>query len=323
MKKIILVSLFCWPLYFFSQVRAISLNQNWKFRKSGDKEWMSATVPGTVHTDLLANNKIPNPFLPEGEKQLQWIENCDWEYETDILCSSNMYGRQNMELQFEGLDTYAKIYLNDSLILVTDNMFRKWTVDVKKCLKFPKSKLRIVFESAVNKEKELAKKLPYTLPEGTRVFTRKAQYQYGWDFAPRFVTCGIWKNVKLLLSNEAKLGSIQIVQNDINDNLASLSFNCEVNCKTKGSYHILISPMEKENKGINSVFNSPMNPGINSYVLDYNLKNPKLWWCNGKGNPDIYHFKIELLNGKEVIDVKYENIGIRKIELVQEKDNTG
>ncbi len=322
MKKIFFITVF-FPLLLFSQVRVNLINENWKFRKVGDKEWMMATVPGTVHTDLLANKKIPDPFSQSNEKQLQWIETCDWEYETIFGCDDNMFGKQNMELQFEGLDTYAKVYLNDTLIIITDNMFRTWKADVKKYLKFPQSKLRIVFESAVSKGKELAKKLPYTLPENERVFTRKAQYQYGWDFAPRFVTCGIYKNVKLVLWNNAKLNDIQVIQESLNDTLAKLSFNCEVNCSQKGDYYIYVTSSDKENKGINSAFNTPLLPGKNSYELPYSIKNPRRWWCNGIGRAELYNFSIELIKDGRVLDKKNIVIGLRAIELVQERDAAG
>ncbi|MFN0275469.1 MAG: glycosyl hydrolase 2 galactose-binding domain-containing protein, partial [Chitinophagales bacterium] len=166
----------------------INLNQNWQFRKAGDTAWLPATVPGCVHTDLLANNLIPDPFYADNEKQVQWIENEDWEYQTIFIVDKKMLRREFIELQFEGLDTYADVFLNDSLILKSDNMFRSWNIDVKKYLLKGENKLYIKFSSAVRVGKELMNNYPVKLPGEERVFTRKAQYQYGWDWGPRLVT---------------------------------------------------------------------------------------------------------------------------------------
>ena len=96
---------------------------------------MPATVPGTVHTDLLANNKIPDPFYGANEKELQWIDTCSWEYELWFDADSAFISDYHCELQFEGLDTYANVYLNDSHVLRAENMFRTWKVECNKLLK--------------------------------------------------------------------------------------------------------------------------------------------------------------------------------------------
>jgi len=323
MRNIFLFFLLSAPVFFFSQVQEVSLNSNWKFRKSGDKEWLKATVPGTVHTDLLANKKIMDPFLGTNGKELTWIDTSAWEYETTFYCSDNMYGKKAMELQFEGLDTYTKIYLNDSLILETNNMFRSWNVDVKNKVKFPKNKLRIVFEPVADKEKDLKNKMPYTLPEGNRVFTRKAQYQYGWDFAPRFLTSGIWKPVRLIVWNHAKFLSVGVSNEEITDSRAVVNFNFEIDCKTEGRYLVNVYPLDKENIGTNSNLYTPLAQGKSNYEMDYHIENPELWNCNAIGAPKIYHFVIELLKDDKVVDSKKINTGVRKIEWVQKEDTVG
>src|SRR5205085_2761225 len=161
--------------------------------KHGDKEWLPATVPGTVHTDLLNNKKIPDPFFGTNEKELQWIDTCTWEYELWFNTSHDAINNSHCELQFDGLDTYAKVYLNDSLILGSDNMFRTWKIECNKFLKDEQNHLVIIFESAVNRGKAEAKRNSVTLPGDEKVYTRKAQYQYGWDWGPRFVGAGIWR----------------------------------------------------------------------------------------------------------------------------------
>lgn len=177
---------------------SIDLNQHWQFRKQGDSKWLTAKVPGTIHADLLANKLIPDPFYRDNEKKLQWIEKENWDYRTIFDVDGVTLGRKNVELVFDGLDTYADVYLNSHLVLHADNMFRGWTVDVKHILRKTGNTLFIRFYAVQNKIDSIAKsKLPFVLPDNARAYVRKAQYNFGWDFAPKLITCGIWKPVKL------------------------------------------------------------------------------------------------------------------------------
>lgn len=196
--------LFLFPLISISfflaagQNTTVDLNKNWRFRKQGDTQWMKATVPGTVHTNLMANKLIPDPFLDENEKKVQWIDKENWEYETMFNADSKTLTNKHIELVFNGLDTYADVYLNDKLILQADNMFRQWSVDIRPFIKKTGNILFIRFYSAQNKVDSIAKsKLPFVLPDNPRVYARKAQYSFGWDFAPKLTTCGIWRKIRL------------------------------------------------------------------------------------------------------------------------------
>lgn len=177
---------------------SIELNKDWQFRNQKEKQWYDAAVPGTVHTDLLANKLIPDPFYRDNESKLQWIDKADWEYKTVFNVDKAIFSKNNIELAFDGLDTYADVFLNGKLILQADNMFRGWTVNVKPFIKKTKNVLLVKFASAQNKVDSIAKaRLPLVLPDNNRVYARKAQFQFGWDWGPKFVGCGIWKPVKL------------------------------------------------------------------------------------------------------------------------------
>jgi len=201
MRKLILLTLIIPSItaQTIAQNTSIELNKSWFFRKQGDTKWMKATVPGTVHTDLMDNKVIPDPFVGDNEKKVQWVEKENWEYQTVFNVNEKTYAKKNIELIFDGLDTYADVYLNGKLIIHADNMFRIWEMDVKPLLKRIDNKLFIRFYSAQNKVDSIAKsKLPFVLPDNPRVYARKAQYSFGWDFAPKLTTCGIWKRVRLV-----------------------------------------------------------------------------------------------------------------------------
>jgi beta-mannosidase len=126
---------------------------------------------------------------------VQWVENEDWIYESYFNLNESLLSRKHFEIQFDGLDTYADVYLNDSLILHADNMFRRWSVDItsviRRSAQDSSNHLRIHFFSSIKKGKELAVQLPYTLAGDAdgKVFVRKAQYQYGWDWGTTVGNC--------------------------------------------------------------------------------------------------------------------------------------
>jgi beta-mannosidase len=192
---LILFTTICWSLR--AQPVQILLNKGWQFSRHADNKWYPATVPGTVHTDLLKNKLIPDPYYRDNENKLQWIGKEDWDYKASFVVEKKAQSKKNVELVFDGLDTYADVYLNGQLILSANNMFRQWRVPVKALLK-QTNQLQIRFYSAKNKVDSIAKaQLPYVLPDNPRAYARKAQYHYGWDWGPIFITCGIWKNISL------------------------------------------------------------------------------------------------------------------------------
>ncbi len=313
-KKITLFLIFiCYSVSAQTSYRNLS-TENWTFNKQNEVKKHKATIPGTVHTDLFQNQLIPDPFFGNNEKQLQWIENENWEYETHFTFSKSELKNQNIDLEFEGLDTYATIYLNGKVVLEADNMFRKWTISAKSHLKIGTNHLKVVFHSAVQKGKEEAKKLSYTLPEKERVFVRKAQYQFGWDWGPRFVTAGIWKKVQLKFWNSAKIEHVKYEQKVLNESVANLDFIFTIYAEKSGKYQIKLGQKP---------FPFVLKKGQNVVKVPVTIQNPILWWCNGLGVPHQYLFQFTLEKNKKLIDQNDLKIGLRTIELIQEKDHIG
>ncbi|MBW1619795.1 MULTISPECIES: glycosyl hydrolase 2 galactose-binding domain-containing protein [Empedobacter] len=135
--------------------------ENWTFQQKGDSKWLKAEIPGSVHTDLMLNNIIPNPYKDVNDAKVQWVENEDWNYKTSFDLTEAERKAQNIQLKFNGLDTYAKVFLNGKLILDANNMFRIWEVSVKDLLKDKNNLLEIQFKSSPNEGKRLANLLPY------------------------------------------------------------------------------------------------------------------------------------------------------------------
>ena len=188
-----------------------TLNRDWQFYFPAQKQWFKATIPGTIHTDLLAHKLIPDPYFGDNEFKLQWIGETDWQYRKTFNIPQKLMAKAHLALVFKGLDTYSTVYLNGTLILAADNMFRQWMVDVKSIIKRRNNELQVNFRSAQQMVDSIAgSKLPLVLPDNPRVYARKAQYHFGWDWGPRFVTCGIWKDIRLEGWNENKQTPVHI-----------------------------------------------------------------------------------------------------------------
>ena len=313
-KKTTLFLIFiCYSVFGQTTYRNLS-TENWTFNKQNETKKHKATIPGTVHTDLYENQLIPDPFYGANERQLQWIENENWEYESTFSLSEKEISNENIELEFDGLDTYATVFINGKKVLEADNMFRKWTISAKNHLKKGKNHLKIVFLSAVQKGKEEAEKLTYTLPEKERIFIRKAQYQFGWDWGPRFVTAGIWKKVQLKFWNSATIENIKFSQLELNDKKAILEFTTEIRVSEVNTIQLKINEKAE-------TFH--LKKGTNKVKMPYEISNPKLWWSNGLGFPHQYEFHFSLKQNREILDKKELKIGLRTIELVQDKDEFG
>ncbi len=329
MKYAIALLLCCLHFSGFSQT-VVELHDGWQFREQGTTTWLQAQVPGCVHEDLLRLNKIPDPFYRTNEDSVQWIEKRNWEYKTSFHASDELLRHDYLELQFEGLDTYAAIFLNDNLVLRTNNMFRTWEIPVKSMVKRGENKLQVVFTAPLQEnipKFEANTKRGFELPAGNdaadqkvSVFTRKAPFHFGWDWGPRLVTSGIWRSVSLTGWRKATIKDLHVIQVELTPQKAKLVANLEIETTQKSAINLHIKVAELDTSFTQNLL---LNPGLNKVSLSFDINGPKLWWTNGLGQQYLYNIEASLSTGEEVFSSKTTRIGLRTIELVQEKDKTG
>jgi beta-mannosidase len=315
------------------QKQRIDLIENWIFKHQDKDEWFPAEIPGCVHTDLFNNKLIDDPFYRTNEKKLQWIDKVNWEYLTKFHITTDILNRRHHRFVFEGLDTYADVYLNGEKILKADNMFRKWTVDLQEILK-NKNVLKVIFRSPVIEDVPKYDALEYHLPaindqsdvgelgdKRISVFARKAPYHYGWDWGPRFVTMGIWRPVYLVSWDDAIIESVHFNQLKVTEKEAKLEVAIEINSDRKQTTYLKIS--EKSEDFIFYYEAIELEKGNQVIAVRFEIKNPKLWWCNGLGEPYLYLFITELYNETDLIDKNTTSIGLRSLKVIREKDEKG
>lgn len=334
--KAILIALLCIPLTGISaNVIEKEINTGWKFRQARLTNWYPATVPGVVHTDLLANKIIEDPFFRLNERGQQWIDKEDWMYETNFDVDSETINKSNIILHFYGLDTYADVYLNGELVLKADNMFREWKVDIKEKVKPIDNQLHIYFHSPIKIDMPKFNALPYryqTGPDQSQQggifdktlsnFARKAGYHYGWDWGPRFVTSGIWRPVVLEAWNDLRIENVYLRQKDITAKKAVITNEVEISAD-RDMAGAKITVKDNESGKIYGTVTSDLKKGQNTVSVDFTINNPRLWWSNGLGSPELYNFATHVTAGSSIADSKLTTTGLRSVKLVSEPDKDG
>nr|WP_280748830.1 glycoside hydrolase family 2 protein [Parabacteroides sp. PF5-9] len=309
------------------------ISTGWTFKQVRGNNWYPATVPGVVQSDLMDNGIIEDPFFRLNERGIQWVDKEDWEYKTTLTVSPELFSKENIELDFKGLDTYADVYLNDSCILRADNMFREWRVDVKSLLKRGDNELRIYFHSPIKVDTPKFDALKYPIESANDqsenggvfdkkvgVFARKAGYHYGWDWGPRIVTSGIWRPVYLVGWNSARIDHIHYMQERVTARRANIKTKTQVIADKACQATWTIQA-----EGIEKVWtkNVQLTKGVNLIENELVIDNPQLWWSNGLGKAHLYPFKATLIIDGEIADSKEDDIGIRSLKVVHEKDVEG
>lgn len=312
-------------------MKKINLNGKWKFKAVDAYEtlprglrsvlrWMPAKVPGTVHTDLLANRKIPDPFYRMNENEVQWVDQQQWVYKREVRIPATLLNHDAIQLVCEGLDTYAQIRINRKIVGETSNMFVEHRLDVKRYLRPGKNTIEILFDSPSIRPKAVEKKhgaLRVAL-EPHRVYVRKAQYSYGWDWGPKLTTSGIWRNISLEVSSHARLQHPHVKVLTLNSREAVVQVSVEVErVRSAGlSVRMLVTGEQSYAEQTSAVRG-------NTVRTTFRIAKPKLWWPNGYGGQPMYDALFSLRkDGKEIhrLEVPF---ALRTVQLVQEKDSEG
>lgn len=291
---------------------------NWQFRQISNhaesplipNQWYDTKnfTSHQIHTDLLEANIIPDPFIDDNEIYVQWISELNWQYRCIFDAPGN--SNSNASLILEGIDTFANIKLNNKTILTTDNYFHKHVIPI---IMNDNNELVITFNSSLRIGQELEQehgKLPVWNGDSSRVYVRKPQFQYGWDWGPNLNTCG-FESIKLI-TDEDYVKDFFIGYN-LNQELDIAELSIEI------EYLFDKSPenIEIEIKDDTGIVVDRIVPTIP--VTNYNITNVKLWYPINQGKQLLYQFSL-IING---ICKTTQKVGFRKIELVQVNDKYG
>ena len=295
----------------------------WTFRQAGAEEWLPATVPGGVHTDLLTLGRIPDPFVADNELKVQWVAESEWEYRGIFTVSPELVHAPHLFLVADGIDTLADVSLNGKVLGKTENAFRQYRWDVAGLVKAGENEIRVLFHSAVkycrqrNQEKPLTPKSGMSL-EGS-VFVRKAPCQFGWDWGPKLPPIGVWRDLRLEGYTLARLDDVHFRQrHEGKKAFISAEVKPEVWEKVPLTAHLRVTAPNGRKTYETS---APVEEG--KALLQVAISNPQLWWPNGYGDQPLYRVEVWLESPQGVEDQKTVQMGLRTIELRREPDEWG
>ncbi len=272
-----------------------------------------AQVPGTVHTDLQAVGLIPDPFYDRNEQAVQWVAHNDWRYETVFDLPEEWLKKDNLFLVFEGLDTVADIYLNGKLLGNAANMFRTFRYEVRRFVRARDNVLQVVFiapDIAAQQRTVALRQMPSAIfPQ--RVFLRKAQYSFGWDWGPSLPTMGIWRPVYL----RAQSVGIEHLFFDVlalTPQEAELQIACDFWGALSGTEQV-----EYELVHGQQIFSGRLERQGRQAVARIRVDRPQLWWPNGQGTPTLHTLTLRLKDSAgHLLDERTKKVGMRTVELV-------
>ncbi len=303
-----------------------SLAGAWEFRQVGTQEWLPASVPGDVHTDLLAIGRIPDPFVADNERRVQWVAESDWTYRYRFNCSAEMLAEEMVFLVCEGLDTLATVALNGHELGHTENMFRRYEWEVKPYLDATDTnELTITFCSPVNyaAEKQSVRPLPgvdQAIPGGPHL--RKAPCQFGWDWGPQLPPMGIWKDIRLEGYSGARISNIYLQQKHESGNVTVVA-RVAVQRWEDDPFVALLRITTPSGKVIEELTapTTEAEMGVSALIPE-----PELWWPNGYGSQPLYQVEVSLVGDASqhaTLDRREYQLGLRTLELRQEQDQWG
>lgn len=299
----------------------IQLDGSWKFRKESDSSWLPATVPGCVHTDLLAADRIPDPYYRDNENKLKWIGETAWIYARIFNVPARFLKQSKVILRCDSLDTITTISINGQVIGKTNNQFCAWEFDVRDVLRSGENEISIHFASALLYGQECLKERYvhswstdfHKLAGGN--YIRKSQCNFGWDWGPKLVTCGILGSIQLIGFDVARLDDVHIMQ-DHHKDAVELVVDITAEMFTSKPLKARVSITYK-GKDISSE-ETPLVNGKGQVVMS--IDKPFLWWPNGMGEQPLYQISVQLVGGELLLDSIVKNIGLRTLKLVCKED---
>ncbi|HBG27013.1 MAG: hypothetical protein A2Y10_20140 [Planctomycetes bacterium GWF2_41_51] len=316
-------------------MKNLILDGQWQFKKYpvtarrmrdlDEGDWLNCTVPSSIFSCLIDAGVIDRKSFDNNPEEHLQISLDPWIFRKTFDLPENFL-TDKVELIFDGLDTYSSIWLNGKLLAKTDNMFCQWRFDAVE-LKPKSNELLIKFDSAVeegqrlfNRFGNLGDNVMSSCSIKTRPYVRKAQCQFGWDWAPAMPGCGIWQSVRLEAFDKGCIRDVQIATIDCDKSNADIKISVQADKFTQKSYSVKINIFDPS--GIIAAQTSlELTGNQNSTVIT--IKDPQLWMPRGYGSQPLYKVQTQLICDNESVDSVTKTLGIRTAKVNQTPDEFG
>ncbi|KPG79375.1 beta-mannosidase [Frigoribacterium sp. RIT-PI-h] len=252
-----------------------------------------ATVPGTVHTDLLAAGLIVDPYLDANEHLLAWIGQADWSYTSTFDWQPD--GHDRHELVFAGLDTVATVLLNGEVVAETRNQHRTYRVAVDGLLREGSNDLEVRFGSPVAYADAQSLALGYRPHVNHHPYNaiRKMACSFGWDWGLDTATSGIWKPVTLESWSSVRLAAVRpVVTVDGTRGVVDVHVDLERDGASAAAGPVTVRATVGD-----VTQEARVEPGADSTVVQVGVDDPELWWPRGHGGQPLYDVRVSVTGG--------------------------
>jgi len=316
-----------------------------RMRDLDPSDWQTTSVPCSIFNSLIAAGQIKRSVLNTYPEKFSWVSEKSWIYRKIFDAPPELLNAvrrpqadcERVDLVFDGLDTIANIWLNNKLIGKANNMFIPFRFDVTKFLKPRNNSLLVKFEPATQYARKLMTRYTsFSSATGSesdfrnpyRVYIRKAQYQFGWDFCPALPGCGIWRPVRLEGTKKARLADLHIRTVDCNQHYADIKIAVKLDTITSEEFLCKLTlsatrmaDLSGAEQATEHNLTFKADEDFQSTVI--RIEKPALWWPAGYGQQHLYQIDVQLLSGDEIIDRTQKKFGIRTAKLNRSPDEHG
>lgn len=305
-------------------VQQLTLNGRWSLFRAGRGPALKAHVPGTVHQDLLDAGLIADPYYRDNERLAQWVGEETWVYRRSFEVPKGWSELPRVVLCCAGLDTLATLTLNGEYVGTTDNMHRAYEFDVAQLLRDGKNELGITFSPVLPylHDKDSVEPRMYGWTSARlhdAGWLRKEPCNFGWDWGPQLLTCGIWRDISLVAIDSARLGDVGVRQRHARGKVTCDVEIC-VEASVAGQFRVALS-LTRLGQPV-ATANAPVRDGRADAKLV--VPKPELWWPNGLGDQPLYDLEVELYDADEQrLDRVERRVGLRTLELRTRRDRFG
>ncbi|MCK5797561.1 MAG: glycoside hydrolase family 2 protein, partial [Deltaproteobacteria bacterium] len=271
----------------------------------------------------MAAGEIPDPFFRENELALQWVGKTRWTYSRSFDVPTRLLRCNRVLLRCEGLDTLATITINGRHLARTDNMFRRYEFDAKELLREgADNTIAVRFDSPLPtmKKRQAERSLQGWYERDGRSWVRKEPCNFGWDWGPKLITCGIWRGIEIVGFDGARLVDVAISQDHAKRGEVGLSVAAEAEKTRRGKLSLAVTVSSRGRKVAHEtvVFSGK------KACAELTIKKPRLWWPAGMGEQPLYDVRVELVDAKgHAVNRQDKRIGLRTLRLARDKDRWG
>jgi beta-mannosidase len=297
------------------------LSGTWQFKQTHTDDWLPAQVPGGVHTDLLALERIPDPFVGDNEKKVMWVAEQDWEYRRTFTVDPGLLAEEKVFLVCDGLDTLAEVRLNGQPLGHAENLFRRYEWEIKALLQPGENEFHLIFPSTVQYCAQQQAERPLMSVDQALTggpYARKAPCHFGWDWGPMLPPIGIWQDIRLEGRRAARLDDVHLRQFHAN---GQVSVTAAVTAEAWSDAPLTAALRLTAPDGTSFTASAALTDGAGTLSVD--IAQPQLWWPNGYGEQPLYEVEVALAADGQPCDSRACKLGLRTITLVQEDDQWG